>query len=63
MKTIFSSQDGKHIFTKFREYLYVWKSVFLFKSPSPHCSQTTGTTELHLPQISKVKLSQQNRMI
>ncbi len=28
---------------------------FLFKSPSYHCSQTTGTPELHLPQISKVK--------
>ncbi len=30
--------------------LYYYMSVFLFKSPSHHCSQTTGT-----PEISKVK--------
>ncbi len=35
----------------------------LFKSPSHHCSQTTGTPELHLPQISKVKCSQQKLFV
>ncbi len=42
MKTIFVSQDGKRMIflTSSREYPYVWKSVFLFKS-SHLCSQTT----------------------
>ncbi len=69
MKTVFSSQDGKQIIFLpcSRGYLYkayvriVWKSVFLFKSLSHRWAQTTGAPELHLPQISKVKFSQQNK--
>ncbi len=58
MKTVFSSQDGKQIIFLFQgdTYMFVWKSVFLFKSPSHRWAQTTGTPEL-LPQISQVKFA------
>ncbi len=41
----------------------VWKSVFLFKSSSYCWAQTTGTPELHLLHISKVKFYRGKRYI
>ncbi len=68
MKTVFSSQDAKHIIflPSSRGYLYtayiwiIWKSVFLFKSPSHGWAQTTGTPKLHSDFKDKIH-SQQNK--
>ncbi len=65
MKTVFSNKDGKPIIflPSSRGYLYiayvwiVWKSVFLFKSPSHRWAQTKGAPELLLPRVSKVKFT------
>ncbi len=63
MKAVFSSKDGKQIIflPSSRGYPYVWKSVFLFKSPSHHCSKKNGDTRVALASNFKGKLhSQQN---